>query len=170
MVVTNLEMEFQKGTFFTFHRQYCITQFKLEKPMERINIFLTALVSVITLSACSQPQSIQVSPPEQLPIAASDNGTKVNAFVGQELVITLDGNPSTGYTWETKDMDPTMFSQDGETQFTSSNPDVVGSGGTQTLTIRILKTGNASLTLIYHRPWETDVAPVDTFSFELLVK
>lgn len=138
--------------------------------MERITIFLTALVAVITLSACSQPQSIQVSPPEQLPITASDNGTKVNAFVGQELVITLDGNPSTGYTWESKDMDPTMFLQDGETQFTSSNPNVVGSGGTQTLTIKILKTGTATLTFIYHRPWEKDVAPVDTFSVELLVK
>ena len=138
--------------------------------MQRITLFLTALAAAVILSACSPPQSIQVSPPEQLPITTSDNGTKVNAFDGQELVITLDGNPSTGYTWETKDLDPTMFLQVGETQFTSSNPNLVGSGGTQTLTIRTLKTGTATLTLVYHRPWETGVAPADTFSVVLLVK
>jgi inhibitor of cysteine peptidase len=138
--------------------------------MERITLFLTALVAVIILSACSQPQSVQVSPPEQLPITTSDNGTKVNAFVGQELIITLDGNPSTGYTWETKDLDKTMFLQVGETNFTSSNPNLVGSGGTQTLTIRTLKTGTATLTLVYHRPGETGVAPAHTFSVVLLVK
>ena len=138
--------------------------------MQRIPLFLTALLAVIILSACSHPQSVQVSPPEQLPITASDNGTKVTAFVGQELVITLDSNPSTGYTWETKDLDPTMFLQVGEPQFTSSNPNLLGSGGTQTLTIRILKTGAATLTLVYHRPFEQGVAPAGTFSVELLVK
>ena len=138
--------------------------------MQRITLILTALLTVLTLGACSQPQSFQVSPPEQLPIAASDNGTKVTAFAGQELVITLDGNPTTGFTWEAKDLDPTMFLQVGETQFTSANPKLVGSGGTQTLTIRILKTGTATLTLVYHRPSETGVAPADTFSVVLLVK
>jgi inhibitor of cysteine peptidase len=160
----------KKELFFTTHRQYCITQFKLEKTMKRNPLFLTALLAVILLNACSNPQSVQVSPPEQLPITTSDNGTKVNAFVGQELVITLEGNPSTGYTWETKDLDPSMFLQVGEPKFTSSNPNLVGSGGQQTLTIRILKTGTATLTLVYHRPSETGVAPADTFTVELLVK
>ena len=138
--------------------------------MKRLSIILTALVAIVILSACSHPQSVQVSPPEQLPIATSDNGTKVNAFVGQELVITLDGNPSTGYTWETKDLDTTMFLQVGDAKFTSSNPNLVGSGGTQTLTIRVLKTGTATLTLIYHHPWETGVEPVETFSIAVNVK
>ena len=138
--------------------------------MQRIPLFLTALVTVIILSACSHSQAVQVSPPEQLPLTTSDNGTKVNAFVGQELVITLAGNPSTGYTWEPKDLDPSMFLQVGETQFTSSDPNLVGSGGTQTLTLRTLKTGTVTLTLVYHRPWETGVAPADTFSVVLLVK
>ena len=138
--------------------------------MKRIPLFQTALVTVIFLSACSHSQALQVSPPEQLPLTTSDNGTKVNAFAGQELVITLAGNPSTGYTWETKDLDASMFLQVGETQFASSNPNLVGSGGTQTLTLRILKSGSVTLKLVYHRPWETGVAPADTFSVELLVK
>ena len=138
--------------------------------MERITFFLTALVAVIILNACSHTQSVEVSPPELLPIAASDNGTTVNAVAGQELVITLDGNPSTGYTWEAKDLDTTMFLQVGDSQFTSANPDLVGSGGTLTLTFRVLKTGNATLTLVYHRPWERDVEPLDSFSVTVMVK
>jgi len=138
--------------------------------MKRLQPFLIAIIIVLILSACSHLQSVQVSPPEQLPIATADNGTKVNAFVGQELVITLEGNPSTGYTWETKDLDTTMFQQVGDATFTSSNPNLVGAGGTQTLTIKALKAGTATLTLVYHRPWETGVAPANTFSVVLMIK
>ena len=138
--------------------------------MKRLQPFLIAIIVVLILSACSHPQTVQVSPPEQLPIATADNGTKVNAFVGQELVITLEGNPSTGYTWETKDLDTTMFQQVGDATFTSSNPNLVGAGGTQTLTIKALKAGTATLTLVYHRPWETGVAPANTFSVVLMIK
>jgi len=160
----------RRELFFIFRRQECITQFKQEKTMQRTTLFLTAQVAILILSACSTPQPVQVSPPEQLPITTSDNGTKVNAFVGQTLVITLEGNPTTGYTWEIQGLDPTMFLQVGEPQFTSSNPNLVGSGGTQTLTIRVLKPGTATLTLVYHRPFEKGGMPVSTFTVELLVK
>jgi inhibitor of cysteine peptidase len=54
--------------------------------------------------------------------------------------------------------------------FASSNPNLVGSGGSLTLTFRVLKTGPAALTLVYHRPWETNVAPLQTFSITATVK
>lgn len=138
--------------------------------MIRQPLFLTALAAVIVLTAGCGPQQVQMSPPEQVNLTASDNRGKVTLFADQELVIQLNGNPSTGYTWEAKDLDATMFEQVGDAKFSSSNPNLVGSGGTMTLTFRVLKTGNATLTLVYHRPWETGVAPVDTFSITAMVK
>jgi predicted secreted protein len=116
--------------------------------------FQAALAALIFLAAGCGSQagggSVQVSPPGQVNLTASDNGQKITLFAGQELVIQLPGNPSTGYTWEAKDL--------------------VGSGGTLTLTFRVLKTGPAALTLVYHRSWETSVAPQQTFSITAVVK
>ena len=132
--------------------------------------FQTGLAALIILTVGCGSAPVQVSPPEQVNLTASDNGQKLTLFAGQELVIQLPGNPSTGYTWEAKDLDAGMFQQVGEPVFVSSNTNLVGSGGTLTLTFRVLKTGPAALTLVYHRPWETNVAPLQTFSIKATVK
>jgi inhibitor of cysteine peptidase len=138
--------------------------------MVRQAIFLTTLAAVIILSTGCAPRQFQVSPPEQVNLVAADNGETVRLFAGQELIIQLDGNPSTGYTWETKGLDTNMFMQVGDVQFTSSDPKLVGSGGTQTLTLKVLNTGTSTLMLIYHRPWEKNVKPAKTFTITVTVK
>jgi inhibitor of cysteine peptidase len=136
--------------------------------------FQAALAVLIFLTAgCGSHAGggpVQVSPPEQVNLTASDNGQKITLFAGQELVIQLPGSPSTGYTWEAKDLDASMFQQVGGPVFAASNSNLVGSGGTLTLTFRVLKTGHAALTLVYHRSWETSVAPQQTFSITAVVK
>jgi inhibitor of cysteine peptidase len=136
--------------------------------------FHTALLALIILAAGCGSQAgsgpVQVSPPEQVNLTGSDNGQKITLFAGQELIIQLAGNPSTGYTWEVSNLDASMFQQVGEAVFASSSPNLVGSGGIQTLTFRVLKTGPAALALVYHRPWEKDVAPLHTFSITATVK
>jgi inhibitor of cysteine peptidase len=173
MRATNFLIHFRKisaGTFSTSLRQYDKNEPKEEKTMLRKAIFLTTLAVAIILSTGCAPQQFQVSPPEQVNLVDSNNGENVRLFAGQELIIQLDGNPTTGYTWETKDLDTKMFAQVGEVQFTSSNPKLVGSGGTQTLTLKVLNAGTSTLTLIYHRPWEKDVQPIKTFSVTVTVK
>jgi inhibitor of cysteine peptidase len=103
-------------------------------------------------------------------LTVADKGTQVEVKVGEQIVITLDSNPSTGFSWEAKDLDKTMLEQVGDPTFSSSDPGLVGSGGSLTLTFKALKTGTTTLTLVYHRPWETDVAPVDTFAVTVIVK
>jgi len=79
--------------------------------MIRHALFPTVLAAVLILSAGCGAQPVQVSPPEQVNLVAYDNGGKVTLFAGQELIIQLSGNPSTGYIWETKDLDASMFMQ-----------------------------------------------------------
>jgi inhibitor of cysteine peptidase len=117
---------------------------------------------IILATACS--------PAKPVNLTAADKGSQVSVKVGGQVVITLDGNPSTGYTWEAQGLDTTIFKQVGEATFVSSDPGLVGAGGTLTLTFNVLKAGTASLTLEYHRPWETGVDPLDTFSITVTVK
>ena len=103
-------------------------------------------------------------------VTSADDGKQLNARVGEEIDVTLDGNPTTGYTWDAKDLDASMIQQIGSTEFKSGNPGLVGAGGTLTLTFKTLKPGTTSLTLIYHRPWETDVKPLNSFTATIIVK
>lgn len=119
-------------------------------------------VVLILATACSSSK--------QVILTASDKGSQVEVKVGEQIAILLDGNPSTGYTWEAKDLDTTMFEQVGDPVFSSSNPGLVGSGGTLTLTFNALKAGTATLTLVYHRSWETGIDPIDTFAVMVTVK
>ena len=125
---------------------------------------ITLFILVLVLATACNPVNKTVT------LTAVDKGSQVDVNVGQQIVIALDGNPSTGFTWEAKDLDTTMFEEVGDPAFTSSNPGSVGSGGTLTLTFKALKAGTSNLTLVYHRPWETSVEPIDTFAVTLTVK
>ncbi len=130
--------------------------------VRKIMSFIPLVALLILATACSSAK--------QVSLTAADNAGKAEVQVGGQIVITLDGNPSTGYTWEVKDLDTTMFEQVGDPSFSSSNPGLVGSGGTLTLTFKALKAGTAPLTLVYHRPWETGVDPTDPFTVTVTVK
>jgi inhibitor of cysteine peptidase len=124
-------------------------------------LFNVFFVLAVLFAACS---------PKPVKLTAAERGGSVTVNAGQQFTITLDGNPSTGYTWEPKDLDASMFQQVGDAQFISDNTGLVGAGGTLTLTFKALKTGSTDLTLVYHRPWEKDVAPVDTYTVTVVVK
>jgi inhibitor of cysteine peptidase len=124
-------------------------------------MYAALLALLVLLAACGARQA---------QINAADKDKQVTVDAGDQLVITLDGNPTTGYIWEVQDLDTSLLRQAGEPKFSSSNPDLVGSGGTQTLTFTALKAGTTTLTLIYHRPWEKGVAPIDTFSVSVTIK
>jgi inhibitor of cysteine peptidase len=131
--------------------------------MSRNNYVLAALAIVLFLAtACSSPKSVTLT--------GTNNGGKVDVQAGGQIIIKLDANPSTGYTWEVKDLDAALFKQLGDPVFSSSSPGLVGSGGTLTLTFNTLKAGTSQLTLIYHRPWETGVDPINTFTVTVTVK
>lgn len=130
--------------------------------MTRKTLFLVALVVMLVLTTGCGPMQTKLS--------AADNGRTVEVKAGNQIVIALEGNPSTGYTWEAKDLDDSMFQQIGETEFKSGNPGLVGAGGTLTLTFKALKSGSATLTLVYHRPWETNVEPQSAFAVTVTVK
>ena len=108
--------------------------------------------------------------PKAISLGADADGAQVELAVGERLVIRLDGNPSTGYTWEVKEGAGTILAQVGETEFEGGDPSLVGSGGTQTLTFEAARAGTTTLVLVYHRPWEVGVEPVDTFTVTVTVQ
>lgn len=128
----------------------------------KISSLVLLAVLFFSMTACSAAK--------QIDLTAANNGSRVDINVGGLIVISLEGNPSTGYTWETSNLDSTILKQVGDAAFISSDPSLMGSGGTLALTFEALKAGTTTLTLVYHRPWETDVDPIDTFTVTVVSK
>ncbi|MFC2055485.1 protease inhibitor I42 family protein [Chloroflexota bacterium] len=113
------------------------------------------------LSACGSTNEVKLE--------ADDDGSQVELKAGQTLIVSLEGNPTTGYMWEAEDLDEQVLRQAGETEFKPES-DAIGAGGVQTLRFETVKTGQTTLKLVYHRSWEADVEPAETFSVQVVVR
>lgn len=131
------------------------------KPM----IILVVAALAVGLTACS-------SDPKPLTLTKAADGTSVQVEVGQVIEISLEGNPTTGYSWEAKETGEPTLNPQGEPAYVQAETGatLVGGGGTYTFTYVGAEAGTATLELIYHRSWETDVAPLETFTLEVTVQ
>jgi len=148
-------------------------------------IFSFALVAlaVSPMIACSQdteddsavtPGGDEGSTEDELrslSLSESDNGKTVTVTEGQNLVVKLQSNPSTGYKWNVASTDRT-FGYPATTQFLK-NSDAVGSGGIERLSWKtkspLSMVGEHKVTLEYKRPWETNASPAKTFKFTVKI-
>lgn len=117
------------------------------------------ILFALFLSACGGTQTL----------TKVDDGQTVELKAGDTLIIELQGNPSTGFSWELFHTDETILRLVGEPEFTQQG-NMLGSGGTFTFTFEAVDPGETSLVLVYHRPWEVDTAPEDTFELTVQVR
>lgn len=126
---------------------------------------LVLILSALIFSGCGPAREVKVD--------ANANGSQVELKKGQTLVITLESNPSTGYSWEVVELDESILRQMGEPEFKVSDPrqpPPPGAGGWETWRFQAVKAGQTALKLVYHRPWEEDVEPLETFSLQVVVR
>jgi inhibitor of cysteine peptidase len=109
------------------------------------------------------------APEKALALDAKDNGKQITLQKGQTLTISLEGNPTTGYTWEMVEPEGAVLRQVGEPEF-KADSELLGAPGVQTLRFEAVEAGQMILTLVYHRPWETDAEPLETFAVQVTVQ
>ena len=104
-------------------------------------------------------------------LGVEDVGSTIELAKGQILIITLESNPSTGYRWEVVESDDAVLQQVGEVEFEVSDPrdpPPPGAGGTEVFRFEARGAGEVTLKLVYHRSWEEDVEPLETFSVQVI--
>lgn len=109
-------------------------------------------------------------PNVKAPLMLSQNatGSTVSLIPGQIVTVSLQGSGATGFTWEVVPGVESILVKRGDSQFVPDS-NAVGSAGTYTFTFEAIALGTGSLKLIYHRPWETDVAPLQTFQVTVVI-
>ncbi len=117
------------------------------------------LVGIVVVAACRPGGEVKVD--------AAANGSQVELKPGQVLVVALESNITTGYSWAVAEPAAAVLEQVGEAEYKAAQPQttpLVGSGGTETFRFRAARAGQASLKLIYRRPFEKGVEPIKTFT------
>jgi len=103
-------------------------------------------------------------------VDATADGTTVEMAPGAELVVALEGNPTTGFDWRVAGSLPAQLSAKSDTLESSAAPGVVGAGGTRVFTYTAAAPGTGVLSMEYLRSWETTVPPEKTFTLTVVVK
>jgi inhibitor of cysteine peptidase len=125
--------------------------------------------SALLVCACSSSGSTtptSAASGHEVDVTARDNNTTVTLPLGASLVLSLDANPTTGFTW-TVGQRGTL--QQASRTYVPGNTSLVGSGGTQRFTFAPTAAGTQTLTLTYSQPFDTTTPPAKTFTLTVVV-
>lgn len=118
-------------------------------------------LAVLLCPGCRSPSTVRLT--------AADAGQSIELAPGREMTVTLEANPTTGYTWERAGEGAGVLRQVGEAAFEPESQ-ALGAGGVQMLRFRAVAPGRTTLRMAYRRPWEQDVEPERSFAIEVVVR
>jgi inhibitor of cysteine peptidase len=101
-----------------------------------------------------------------------DNGKTVKVAVGGTVTLTLESNPTTGFSWTGVDkVDKDILKLERNDYKQNASPaGMVGVGGRDTIVYRALKKGKAKVDLTYMQPWEPDSEFITKYSVTVEVE
>jgi inhibitor of cysteine peptidase len=140
---------------------------KMTKAIARAAALLTYLTMMsLTMPLLFPGASAAARPPI---VTDAQNGKTIVIARDAPLVIALESNPSTGYSWRLSNNDGAIVKFIDQSTF----PPMVampGAAGHQMFKFKAIAAGSDSIELEYLRPWEKGVAPAKKFRIEVTVK
>jgi len=121
-------------------------------------LVLTSILAVCLLAGCGGVKTY-IDPEEEITIG-----------IGDEFVIALDSNPTTGYGWEENHDPYKLILVEKKYEPNEKAEGFVGAGGTQYFRFTSQKTGKTEITLVYKRSWEESTPQDVTKVFSVEIK
>ena len=120
-------------------------------------------LSLVLLAACA-------SAPKQNVSVDNQSACPLQLKNGQNLILTLPSNPTTGYRWAIQDSAGGVLRSLGPEVYTSSdNGQLLGSGGQSTWRFQVFAPGSGRLRLTSQQPWEPEAEPAQVFDCPITV-
>ncbi|HZY98997.1 MAG TPA: protease inhibitor I42 family protein [Candidatus Baltobacteraceae bacterium] len=99
----------------------------------------------------------------------TDASQTVSVDAGEEFFIALASNETTGYTWKQAIDDGKILAYEGNV-YQSPSSGLIGGGGQQIFIYHANRSGSTTIHFSYSRPFEPNVPPTKTTTFNVTVK
>jgi len=129
-------------------------------------VVIGALIALV--AACQTAYA----PPMPRELSDAVDGARVRLSPGQDLIVNLDGNLTTGFRWFLNRSAEPQLRQVGDSTYAqrASEGRLQGAGGVTTYLFRADAKGAGQISFSYRRPWEVNLPPVRTVRFDVLVE
>ena len=129
-----------------------------EKDKEPAQSFKLTVEVEGTAKAADTAKTAAAPAKAEIRLTDKDNGKTVKVAVDGTVIISLDSNATTGFSWTRADkVDKDILKLEKNDYMQSANPNgLVGVGGTTVIVYKALKKGKAKIDLTYMQPWEPD--------------
>ena len=105
-------------------------------------------------------------------VSAADSGSTIEMAVGETLNVTLESNPTTGFSWALAANSDEGVLQEVDHEYVADEAGetpMVGAGGVENWTFKALAKGETTISMEYSRPWEGGEKAAQTFELTVVV-
>jgi predicted secreted protein len=102
------------------------------------------------------------------PLTADNAEQAVEVTTGEEIVVRLEENPTTGYRWIVDELIGQLATVSSE--FEAADLHRPGAGGHRAIALRATGSGPAELRVRYARPWGGKTSDAQRLRFRFVVK
>ncbi len=115
------------------------------------------------------PTPVATTPPaaEEFAFNETNNNETVTLPVGSEITISLEENPTTGYSWNVTSSAGLEYVND---TYIAPETELVGAGGVHVWQYLAAEEGTAEFSAIYKRPWEETTGNETAFSMAFVIE
>ncbi len=115
------------------------------------------------------PTPVATTPPaaEEFAFNETNNNETVTLPVGSEITISLEENPTTGYSWNVTSSAGLEYVND---TYIAPETELVGAGGVHVWQYLAAEEGTAEFSAIYKRPWEETTGNETAFSMAFTIE
>ena len=107
-----------------------------------------ALVTMLSMTACD--------PADDCVQCIINDVNPDEMAVGEEIIIRLESNATTGYLWQVASPDDETIVELVSVEYNEPRSGQTGAGGTEDFTFRATGAGDAQIVLHYLQPWNPD--------------
>jgi predicted secreted protein len=124
-----------------------------------IGVLVVAALAVVAVLSLTQDGDVT---PAAVSVSDADNGRAIAVALDGSVIVRLESNATTGYSWAVDSIDDQVLTVESDTYVAPTNG-MVGQGGTQEMTFRAVGPGERDVSLKYWRPWEGDASVIERF-------
>jgi len=131
----------------------------------RRTAFVAAVLVVAVLLCASAALAGRI-----IRIGQSANGKKIVLHPRDTLVVSLPGNPTTGFSWRLRKVDRAVLKLTSSVYIPrKTTPPRVGSGGKFVFRLEAIAEGTSPLKLVYVQAGKLNTTPARTFAIKVFV-